>query len=98
FEMCESQEQIRFFIHPGMLKLLQYDQAHGTDFLNTLHEFLESPGQPTPIAKRLHVHKNTLLYRMDKIRTIMDCPIEAGDEFMSFGLSYKIMKYLKMIE
>ncbi|SCP98489.1 PucR family transcriptional regulator [Anaerobium acetethylicum] len=97
FEMCESQENIHFFIHPGMLKLLEYDQNHGTDFLLTLHEYLESPGQPTQISKRLHIHKNTLLYRMDKIRGIMDCRIESGDEFLSFGLSYKIMKYLKLL-
>lgn len=97
FEMCEAHENIRFFIHPGMMKLLEYDNNHGTDFLNTLHEYLESPGMPTQVAKRLHIHKNTLLYRMDKIRKIMDSKIELGDEFMSFGLSYKIMKYLKMI-
>ena len=97
FEMCENQENIRFFIHPSMVKLLEYDQNHGTDFLHTLHEYLESPGQPTQIAKRLHVHKNTLLYRMDKIRSIMDCRIEEGDEYLAFGLSYKIMRYLKMI-
>ncbi len=97
FEMCESQENIHFFIHPSMLKLLEYDQSHGTDFLRTLHEYLESPGQPTQVAKRLHVHKNTLLYRMDKIRSIMDCKIEEGDEFLAFGLSYKIMRYLKMV-
>jgi len=97
FEMCEKQENILFFIHPGMMKLLEYDQQHGTDFLKTLHEYLESPGQPAQITTLLHIHKNTLLYRMDKIRIIMDCKIETGDEFMSFGLSYKIMKYLKMI-
>jgi DNA-binding PucR family transcriptional regulator len=97
FEMCEKQEEIRFFIHPGMMKLLEYDLHHGTDFLHTLHEYLESPGQPTQIAKRLHIHKNTLLYRMDKIRSIMGSNIEAGDDFLSFGLSYKIMRYLKMI-
>ncbi|WP_099467146.1 PucR family transcriptional regulator [Konateibacter massiliensis] len=97
FEMCEQEEEIRFFIHPGMMRLLQYDETHGTDFLTTLYEYLESPGQPTQIAKRLHIHKNTLLYRMDKIRSIMDCKIETGDEFMSFGLSYKIMQYLKLV-
>lgn len=97
FEMCEKQENVRFFIHPGMLKLYEYDQQHGTDFLNTLHEYMDSPGQATQIAKRLHIHKNTLLYRMDKIRIIMDSKIEYGDDFLSFGLSYKIMKYLKMI-
>lgn len=97
FEMCEKEEEIRFFIHPSMMKLRYYDLEHKTDFLNTLHEYLESPGQPTQISKRLHIHKNTLLYRMDKIRTIMDCALESGDEYMTMGLSYKIMKYLKML-
>ncbi len=96
-EMCEENEPLTFFIHPSMLKLLYYDREHGTDLLNTLHEFLESPGQPTQIAKRLFIHKNTLLYRMEKIRTVMDCKLESGDEYMTMGLSYKIMKYLKMI-
>ena len=34
---------------------------------------------------------------MEKIRNIMDCKLESGDEFMTMGLSYKIMKYLKML-
>lgn len=97
FEMCEKKEDIHFFIHPGIIKLLQYDKKHGTDFVNTLREYLETPGQPAQTAKRLHIHKNTLLYRMDKIRSIMNCKIDSGDEYMSFGLSIKIMKYLNMI-
>ncbi len=96
-EMCNEDEGLSYFIHPSMMKLLYYDKEHGTDLLNTLHEFLESPGQPTQISKRLFIHKNTLLYRMEKIRNIMDCKLESGDEFMTMGLSYKIMKYLKML-
>lgn len=98
FEMCEKEEEIRFFIHPGMMKLLQYDTLHNTDFLQTLHEYLKTPGQPSQIAKRLHIHKNTLLYRMDKIKGIMDCKIETGEEYMSFNLSYRIMEYLNLIK
>ena len=96
-EMCEQNEVLNYFIHPSMMKLLFYDKEHGTELLNTLHEFLETPGQPTQISKRLFIHKNTLLYRMEKIRAIMDCKLESGDEIMTMGLSYKIMKYLKMI-
>ena len=44
-EMCNEDEGLSYFIHPSMMKLLYYDKEHGTDLLNTLHEFLESPGQ-----------------------------------------------------
>ncbi len=60
-------------------------------------EFLRSPGQPSVIAEALHIHKNTLLYRMGKIRQITGCDFVEGEEYMNYNLSIKIMKYLQMI-
>ena len=97
FEMCEKQENIAYFIHPGMTKLLEYDRNHGSDLIQTLAEFIETPGQPTQTAKRLNIHKNTLLYRIDKIRSITDTKFDTGDDYLSYALSHRIMKYLKMI-
>ena len=95
--MCSKEEDIRLFIHPGVMKLLHYDRDNNTDFLNTLCEYLKTPGQTSNISKRLHIHKNTLIYRMNRIQSIMDCKIENGDEMLSLGLSIKIMKYLNII-
>lgn len=94
FEMCEPLENLNHFIHPGLLRLREYDVKHNTDLIETLTEYLHSPGQPGLVSKRLHIHKNTLLYRMEKIREITDCPIENGDDYLKFGLSLEIMKYL----
>lgn len=89
--------QIRFLIHPGLMKLHLYDQSKGTDFMITLKEYLKQPGQPSKIAEKLHIHKNTLLYRMGKIKEITNCDFCYGEDFMNFNLSMMIMKYLGML-
>ena len=97
-EIYEKEDsQIRFLIHPGLMKLYLYDQKRNTDFMITLREYLSQPGQPAKIAKNLHIHKNTLLYRMKKIKEITDCDFIEGEDFMNFNLSIRIMKYLGMI-
>ena len=101
YKMLETMEkedpQIQFLIQPGLMKLYLYDQEHGTDFMDTIIEFLKHPGHPASIADALHIHKNTLLYRMGKIKQITDCSFTEGEEFMNYNLSVKIMKYLHLI-
>lgn len=97
-EIYEKEDsEIRFLIHPGLMKLYLYDQEKKTDFMITLREYLIQPGQPAKIAQNLHIHKNTLLYRMGKIKEITGCDFIEGEDFMTFNLSIRIMKYLGMI-
>lgn len=101
YKMLENYEkedsEIRFLIHPGLMKLYLYEQAHGTELISTLTAYLKQPGQPTKIADAVHVHKNTLLYRMKKIREITGCSFTQGEDFMNFNLSICIMRYLHML-
>lgn len=102
FQMLETFEkedsQVRFLIHPGLMKLYLYDQEKNSDLMITLREYLAQPGQPTKISDKLHIHKNTLLYRMKKIKEITGCDFVLGEDFMNFNLSIQIMKYLGMIK
>ena len=97
-EVFEKEDtEIRFLIHPGLMNLYLYDQEKGTDFLNTLQEYLKNPGQSSLVAKNLHVHKNTLLYRMGKIKELIGSDLTQGDDYMNMNLSLMIMKYLNML-
>ena len=93
----KEDKELRYLIHPGLMQLHLYDQEKGTDFTETLRNYLISPGQPSVIAKNLHIHKNTLLYRMGKIKEITGCEFITGEDFMKFNLSFKIMAYLHML-
>ncbi|MBN6041869.1 PucR family transcriptional regulator [Amycolatopsis sp. 195334CR] len=47
--------------------LLSYDEAHGSDLVHTLKIFLENSGSWTQTAAELHLHVNTLRYRVSRI-------------------------------
>jgi hypothetical protein len=57
----------------GPLPLLRgHDERTGTDYLATLYEWLRHPGDPRAAGAALHVHPNTLRYRMRKITELLD--------------------------
>ncbi|MBQ9023472.1 MAG: helix-turn-helix domain-containing protein [Eubacterium sp.] len=93
----QSDSELRYLIQPGLMRLLYYDKDHGTNFLETLGALLSFPGQPARVAEALHVHKNTLLYRMKKIREITHCTFDDGEQSMAYYFSYKILDYLGIL-
>ncbi|MCC7022782.1 MAG: helix-turn-helix domain-containing protein [Thermomicrobiales bacterium] len=50
--------------------LLAYDRQNSADLVSTLRAFFEANGSPKEAAERLGVHRNTVLYRLDRIREI----------------------------
>jgi purine catabolism regulator len=48
-------------------ELDQHDTNHNKQLLTTLEAFLESGGSLKDAAKRLYVHRNTLIYRLERI-------------------------------
>ena len=92
----KEDKELRFLIHPGVMQLYYYDKEKGTDFIPTLRAFIMNPISSSEVAKILHIHKNTLLYRMGKIKEITNCDFISGDDFMAVNLSFKIMDYLHM--
>lgn len=57
------------FVHPVLRILLSFDRKHATDYYSTLANYLMNEGEMTfnEVADKLHVHRNTLRYRIDKI-------------------------------
>lgn len=52
------------------MRLARYDRAHGTELMNTLFIYLQNACNTQRSAKMLSLHKNTLLYRLGRIREI----------------------------
>ncbi|WP_092603234.1 PucR family transcriptional regulator [Actinopolyspora xinjiangensis] len=50
--------------------LLAYDRSHQSDLVNTLRTFLECSGSWSRCAQLLHVHVNTLRYRIRRVEEI----------------------------
>lgn len=95
-EICESKDyNLLDFCHPALLVLKAYDEEKNTDFFNTLYQYLNFSQNTQQTANYLHIHKNTLLYRIDKIKKITGNPLNHGDELIKLHFSFKILEYMK---
>lgn len=58
----------------GMLiePLAHYDKEYGTELLPTLEVFLRSGGNTKRVAEELYIHRNSVLYRLERIREILN--------------------------
>jgi PucR family transcriptional regulator, purine catabolism regulatory protein len=50
--------------------LVTYDDRTGSGLMDTLDAFFHCHGSPTDTAQRLHLHRNTVLYRLRRIEEI----------------------------
>ena len=66
------------FVHDWLGVLMDYDATHGAQLVLTLSEYLDCGGNYDVTAKTLVVHRNTLKYRLRRIREVsghdLGCP------------------------
>lgn len=72
----------------GILK--QYDVQNGTDFVNILYVFLKENGNYIKTAKRLYLHRNTLMYKINKIQEIIKRDLTDAKVRFEFYLGYMV--------
>ncbi|RDI64105.1 PucR family transcriptional regulator [Nocardia pseudobrasiliensis] len=67
--------------------LTSYDQDNGADLVHTLETFLETSGSWTRSAELLHVHVNTLRYRIARIEELTDRDLSRLEDRVDFFLA-----------
>ena len=95
--ICETQENLINFCSVKLLALLKYDKEHKTDFTRTLYQYLRCSQNSHKTAVSLNIHKNTLLYRIERSKKIADISLDGGEELMELMVSFNILRYLKQI-
>jgi purine catabolism regulator len=85
--------ELNKFYHETLGELAN-DSPHNAEFITTLEAFFEEHGNLTQTAKRLHVHRNTLLYRMDRIREISNLDLDNAETRLAVHLALRIRRIL----
>ena len=57
-------------IDPRVTELVKYDESRGTELVSSLRAFLLNAGQINAAAESLHIHVNTLRYRIRRVREL----------------------------
>lgn len=80
--------------HPDIFKLIEYDKQNNSQLTLTLYYYLEIPHTPQLIAEKLHIHRNTFFYRLEKIRDILQSDLKGGRELFLFHFSFVVLHFL----
>jgi len=62
--------ELQAFYDEFLGALESYDERHGTELIRTLEGFFAHHGNHVRAAEALHLHRNTLLYRLARIQAI----------------------------
>lgn len=75
------------------LRMMQeYDKANNTDYYETVREFLFCSQNLLKTSLALHVHKNTVSYRITKAKTLFGIDFDDADTVFQLMYSYKIQQ------
>jgi purine catabolism regulator len=67
---AEQMPELHDLYNQTLGALLGYDRQNNAGLVGTLDAFFAANGSPKDAAERLGVHRNTVLYRLDRIREI----------------------------
>ena len=74
-----------------LLDLVQSDKVQNTEYIKTLRTYLEHNLNTVQSAKSLFIHRSTFLYRLERIRTILETDLEDADELFYLNLSLRLL-------
>lgn len=75
-------------------KLYEHDTMHSTSYLTTLENYFMTNLNISETAKVMFLHRNTLIYRIEKIKEIMDTDLKNSEELFQIQLALKIFRLL----
>jgi purine catabolism regulator len=68
--LTSESADLRALVDDVLRAVIDYDDAHGGDLLPTIRTWLEHDRQTDKAAQALHIHPNTLLYRVRRFEQI----------------------------
>lgn len=89
---CLSDEELQALLHPDAMFLIEYDKANHTLYANTLYWFLLFSCNYTDAANKLHLHRNTLIYRINRIENLVSANFSDVAEREFLLLSFMLCK------
>ena len=77
--------------HEGLLALQRHDALQHTEYMKTLRVYLDQNLNAMQTAKELFIHRSTFLYRLEKIKEILDSRLDDPEELVYLALSFRLL-------
>ena len=75
-----------------LLELKKHDEENETQYMETLRAYLEEHLSATQAARKLFIHRSTFLYRLDRIKEILQFDLDDPEEIFYLELSFRLLE------
>lgn len=66
--------------------------------LTTINKFFENNLNVSETSRQLYIHRNTLVYRLDKIQKLTGLDLRLFDDAITFKIALMVVKYMKYVK
>ena len=68
------------------------------EILNTIQKFFQNNLNISETSRQLFVHRNTLVYRIEKVQKITGLDMRSFEDALTFNIALMVVNYLKHLE
>lgn len=88
--LVKDTTEAHYFMKNYIEKLLNYSKKNNINLFQTLRVYLEQNGSIKKTSEKLFIHRSTLIYRLDKIKEILQLDIDDSDIRFNLMMTYKL--------
>lgn len=92
--MNSSEEELHQFVVDQVHPLMNYTKQNKRELLETLEHYLFNHQHLKEVAQQLHLHSNTLNYRLRRISDILSADIRDAEVIFHLRMAWNIMNLL----
>lgn len=92
--MSFSMSKLKEIYNEYILPLLQYDEKYSGELFHTIDEYIECRENMTAAAKKLFIHRNTMMYRLKQIEEILGVDIDSREALFCIQTGLYIKKII----
>ena len=81
------------FHNQTLAPLVTYDAVHDAQLVHSLEAFFNHHGNISQTAEALHLHRNSLIYRLDRVKEITGMDLDDADDRFALQLALKLQPF-----
>lgn len=93
FQEIHGNNDILYLGHPAVVKITRYDRQHNNNLRDVLYAYLMNDRNLVKTAEAMHMHRNTVFYKINQIKELIGMDLEDGRLQQDFLLTCQIISY-----
>ena len=83
---------------PQLLKLIEYDKKHDTEFTYTLQRYLINERNIKITASELHIHRSTMNDRISRLKELLEIDLENSENRLYLLNSFYMLDFKELYQ